>query len=224
MRTVARLLNRLYRSIEIVVNQTGLSGPPAADRVGDVVFRLAGPVDLERLDQLEPYGRGSRQRTYVEKDGDLLFVACRGDEIIGTRRYSRTVPSAARDGHGLMARLLELKPTQLWSADVWLLPEYRQRGVNQPFARFAMRFLASLGYTEQLASVTLPNLPSLRSAARRGAKHLYYVSYTRLLFYERLRISTELPPRLRAAINEPTSASAASSERNPDEVPDRDVS
>jgi hypothetical protein len=106
-----------------------------------------------------------------------------------------------------MARLLELKPTQVWAADVWLLPEYRQRGINHPFAFYAMRSLASLGYTQYLASVTLPNLPSLRSTGRRGAKRLYYVSYTRLLFYERLRVSAELPSRLRAALNESASGS-----------------
>jgi hypothetical protein len=208
MRAVTRFVNRhIYRSLRLVVNQEELAGPSAPDRVGDVVFRLAAPEDLERLDQLEPYGRGARQRTYVERDGDWLFVACRGEQIVGTRRYSRTVPSASRDGHGLMARLLELKPTQVWAADVWLLPEYRQRGINHPFAFYAMRSLASLGYTQYLASVTLPNLPSLRSTGRRGVKRLYYVSYTRLLFYERLRVSAELPSRLRAALNESASGS-----------------
>lgn len=223
MRTVTRLVNRyIYRAFSFVVNRTELTGPPAADRVGDVVYRLATPADLQRLDQLEPYGRGARQRTFVEKEGDWLFVACRGDQIVGTRRYSRTLPSASRDGHGLMQRLLELKPTQVWSADAWLLPEYRQRGINQPFARFTMRFLASLGYTEQLAAVTLPNLPSLRSSARRGAERLCYVSYSRVLFFERLRISTELPQWLRAALEEtPPGAAGPSAAERPDRS-DRD--
>jgi hypothetical protein len=214
----------IYRAVKMVVNQTELTGPPAADRVGDVVFRLAAPADLQRLDQLEPYGRGARQRTYVEKEGDWLFVACCGDQVVGTRRYSRTLPSASRDGHGLMARLLELKPTQVWSADVWLLPEYRQRGINQPFASFTMRFLASLGYTEQLAAVTLPNLPSLRSSARRGAKRLYYISYMRLFFYERLRISTERPRWLRAALEETPEGASARSAEKPEGHSDRDGS
>jgi hypothetical protein len=117
-----------------------------------------------------------------------------------------------------------LKPTQVWSADVWLLPEYRQRGINQPFASFTMRFLASLEYTEQLAAVTLPNLPSLRSSAPRGAKRLSYISCMRLFFYERLRISTELPRWLRAALKETPEGVAARSAEKLEDHSDRDGS
>ena len=51
-----------YRSYQCVIDRSALAGPPAADHAGDVVFRLATPSDLDHLDELERYDRGSRQR------------------------------------------------------------------------------------------------------------------------------------------------------------------
>ena len=41
----------MYRSHRFVVTRAVLSGPPAADHAGDVVFRVATPSDLQRLDE-----------------------------------------------------------------------------------------------------------------------------------------------------------------------------
>jgi hypothetical protein len=61
-----------------------------------------------------------------------------------------------------------------------------------------MRFLASLGYTQNFGTITLTNTPSIRMARHQGSEPLYYVSYVRLLFYERLSVSRKLPKQFEA--------------------------
>jgi hypothetical protein len=196
----ARTLFRryVYGAYHDVVVRTALAGPPVPDRVGDIVFRLATPADLDALGQLDRYGRGRVQRSHVEKDRDWLFVARHGDRIVATRRYSRNVPA-----HGVMSRVVRLQPGQVWSSDAFCLHEYRNQGLNRRFGHYTMRFLAALGYTEQIGSIAATNIASLRSSRRRGSRPLYYVSYVRCLFYTRLRMSTELPAELEARLPRP---------------------
>ena len=180
----------VYRSRRYIVTYSPLAGPPVADHVGDVVFRTATASDLDRLDELERYGRGARHRVYVETDKDWLFVACHQNRVVATRRVSRLV----RDP--LISRVIQLGPTQVWMADVFCLPEYRSRGIARHLQLFGDRVLASAGYTERFASIAADNTASLRMARGSGSQYLYYVSYVRYLFYERLRVSREIPERL----------------------------
>jgi GNAT superfamily N-acetyltransferase len=191
MPAILAIINRyLYRSRQCVVVGSRVAGPPADDRLGDVVFRLATSSDLEHLDELERYGRGSRQRTFVEEDNDWLFVACHGDRIVATARYSRVV----RDE--LISRVVQLGQGQVWGADQFCLPEYRNQGISRLLALFANRYLASRGYTDVASSVLVTNTSSLRMTLHKGNKPLYYVSYSRMLFWERLRVSKSMPRRL----------------------------
>jgi GNAT superfamily N-acetyltransferase len=175
-----------YRSQECVIVGSGLAGPPADDRVGDIVFRLATPADLDNLDELERYGRGSRQRVFVERDHDWLFVACHGDRIVATARYGRVV----RDD--VISRVFQLGPGQVWAPDAFCLPEYRNKGISRMLALFANRILASLGYTDVASSVLVTNIASLRMTLHKN-QPLYYVSYVRILSWERLRASKQIP-------------------------------
>lgn len=192
-RIARAVLDRLFRSYRCIVTHNPLAGPPAVDHVDEVVFRLATPSDFDRLGELEPYGRGSRHRTYVENDGDWLFVACHGERIVATRRYSRTLPGPAKDGHGLTSRVVRLEPDQLWAADTFCLPEYRGHRVAALLGVFARRYLASLGYRQNLSSISVDNTSSLRMQSRSGSERILYVSYLRIFFYERLRVSREIP-------------------------------
>jgi hypothetical protein len=181
--TVETVISRfVYGSQQLVVYRTRLAGPPAADHVGDIVFRRATPADLDHLEEFEPYGLGASQRAYVNYDHDWLFVACHGDRIVATRRYSRRLPAGS-----LMSRWLQLEPRQVWSADAFCLPEYRNRGLNRHFGRFTMRFLASQGYAEEFGVITASNTASLRSVLGRGSE-----------FVEHLRISDDMPTEMRA--------------------------
>jgi hypothetical protein len=192
--TVETVISRfVYGSQQLVVYRTRLAGPPAADHVGDIVFRRATPADLDHLEEFEPYGLGASQRAYVNYDHDWLFVACHGDRIVATRRYSRRLPAGS-----LMSRWLQLEPRQVWSADAFCLPEYRNRGLNRHFGRFTMRFLASHGYAEEFGVITTSNTASLRSVLGRGSEFVYFISYARLLCYEHLRISDDMPTEVRA--------------------------
>ena len=180
-----------------------LAGPPAADHMGDIVFRLATASDFDCLDELESHGRGSRHRFYVREDNDWLFVACHRDRIVATRRYSRALPTASRDGLGLMSRVIELKPGQIWAADTFCLPEYRGQGIAGFLGLFAKRFLASLGYRENLSAIAFSNKSALRMAHHAQSERVCYVAYVRLLGYERLRISKEMPRQLRGIFQMP---------------------
>jgi len=184
----------VYGSQQFVVYRTLLGGPPAADRVGDIVFRLATPTDLDDLEEFEPYGLGASQRAYVLHDKDWLFIAAHGDRIVATRRYGRGIPAGS-----LISRRLRLGSRQVWSADAFCLPEYRNRGLNRHFGRFTMRFLAAEGYAEEFGVITASNIASLRSVRGRGSEFVYFVSYSRLLFYEDFRLSDTVPTDMTAA-------------------------
>jgi hypothetical protein len=192
--TAGTIISRfVYGSRQLVVYRTRLAGPPAADHVGDIVFRLATPADVAHLDEFEPYGLGASQRAYVDYDHDWLFVASHGERIVATRRYSLRVPAGS-----LMSRRLQLGPRQVWSADAFCLPEYRNRGLNRHFGRFTMRCLASHGYAEEFGVITASNTASLRSVLGRGSEFVYFVSYARRLFYEDLRMSDDMPTDVKA--------------------------
>jgi len=194
--TAGTIIGRfVYGSRQLVVYRTRLAGPPAADHVGDIVFRLATAADLDHLEEFEPYALGASQRAYVNYDHDWLFVACDGERIVATRRYSLRVPAGS-----LMSRRLPLGPRQVWSADAFCLPEYRNRGLNRHFGRFTMRCLASHGYAEEFGVITASNTASLRSVLGRGSEFVYFVSYARRLFYEHLRMSDDMPTDVKALV------------------------
>lgn len=193
----AAIARYVYRSQQYVIFGDGLAGPPAIDRLEDIVFRLATPSDLEHLDELEPYNRGSRQRLYVERDGDWLFVACHGDRVVATARYGRVVRDA------VLSRVVHLEPEQVWGADQFCLPGYRNRGISRLLAIFANRFLAPLGYTEVLSSVDAANAASIRMTLHKGCRALCYVSHARFLRRERLHVSKDVPAHLATYSPEP---------------------
>lgn len=189
-----RVRRRLYATRKFVVIRKKLEVFAVPDRVGEVVFRRASAADLERLDGLEAHGRGSAQRAHVRERQDMLFVACHGDRIVATRRCALAI----RDP--LVARVVELRPGQVWVADLFCLPEYRSQGVSTHLILFTDRALAVQGYTDVLAAVDARNISSLRASRSTRFEFPLYVSYVRLLRYERLRVSDRLPRRLQARL------------------------
>ena len=180
----------VYRSHRCVITWTRLDGPPAPDHIGDVVFRLATPSDFDHLGEFERYGRGSSHRTYVERDNDWLFVACHGNRIVATRRLGLVIR------HPVISRVVTLGPGQVWGADTFCLPDYRSRGIARQLQMFAARYLANLGYKERFGTIVVANTPSLRMSRAAGSTFVYYVSYVRLLCWERLHVSRNIPRQL----------------------------
>ena len=186
--TSRRLIDRfVYHSYRCVITYSPAGGPPAVDHVGEVTFRLATPSDLDRLEELERYGRGAIHRQHIEKDHDWLVVACDGDRIVATRRASRVI----RDS--VISRVITLGPDQFWGADIFCLPEYRNRGIGRHLQVFGDRYLASLGYRDRFGSIAVTNTASLRTSRAAGRQALYDVSFLRILFWERLRVSKRVP-------------------------------
>ena len=180
----------VYRSYRCVITHSVAAGPPALDHIGDVTFRVATPSDYDRLHDLERYGRGERSRRYVSDDDDRLVVACHGDRIIGSRRLSRVI----RDN--VVARVMKLGPGKFWGADLFCLPEYRNRGVGRHLNIFGDRYMATLGYTDHFGSITATNVASLRASRAAGSEAVCCVSYVKVLFWERLRVSKDVPEHL----------------------------
>jgi GNAT superfamily N-acetyltransferase len=178
---VERYVYRAYTGVVVAVD---IAGPPAPDRLGDIVFRQATPADLARLDDLDRYGRGTALRAEVAHNGDWLFIACHGDRIVATRRCSRVVPV-----HSLMSRVVRLEEGQIWGADVFCVPEYRNRGIGRHLALFGERVLATLGYRQLLGAIATTNTAAVRMHEGIGRQPVRYVSYFRLFFYERLRVT-----------------------------------
>jgi GNAT superfamily N-acetyltransferase len=179
----------VYRSYRCVITHSFVEGPPAADHVGGIKLRVAVPSDLDHLQEFERYGRGATRR-YVEEDKDWLYVACDGDRIVATRRSSLVI----RDN--LLSRLIKLEPGQFWGADSFCLPEYRNRGIARHLKIFSDRHLASLGYKEFVSSIEVTNTASLSASRAAGRQVLYYVSFLRILGWERVRVSKDMPASL----------------------------
>lgn len=190
--TTARMIvdRYVYRSYRCFIVYSPAAGPPAPDRVGDITFRLAAPSDLDRLHELEPYGRGSTHRRYIEKDQDWLFLACHDDRIVATRRGTRVI----RDP--VIARVIQLRPDQYWGADVFCLPQYRGRGIARYLQAFGDRYLASRGYKHRLGTVAVTNTASLNMNRATGTRPLYYVEYRKIFCWETLRVTKDIPKEL----------------------------
>lgn len=189
-RTIPRIVNRgIYGWQKLVITRIRLDGPPAEHRVGEIELRAATASDLNNLGELERYDRrGSIIRAHVEEDGDWLFVACHGRRIVGTRLVSRTVPPL-----GVVSRVVTLGPGQVWGGEVFCVPDARGQGIARHLSTFGDRHMASLGYTEIFGVVDAGNIPSLRMHRHKGVQFVCYVTYVRLLFFERLRVSPDIP-------------------------------
>jgi hypothetical protein len=188
-RTLRRVVARfVYGSQDFIITCAALNGGAVPDRTGDVTLRLATDLDLQQLDQLDAFGRRASVLRGHVKDGDWLFVACQGDRVVGARIMMRTVPPQS-----LTARVLTLGPAQLWDEDMFCVPDCRGKGVARHLSLFSDRYLAGLGYTETFASIGTDNVPSLRMQLHKGSEFAYHVSYRRLLFYRRLRVSRDVP-------------------------------
>jgi hypothetical protein len=187
----------LHGTAQAVIYRTTLAGQPAPEQVGEITFSLARPVHLDQLAELERkrYGPDTRRRSDVNEANGWLFVACHGDHVVATRRYSRSFLPGE-----IWSRVLSLQPSQVWSADAYCSPEYRNQGLNRHFGRYTMRYLASEGFTEEFGVITAANTASLRSVLGRGSELVYFVSYTRILFYTRLVVSPKLPENIAAAL------------------------
>jgi hypothetical protein len=182
----------IHRSVEYLVLCSRTIDQDAPDRVGDVVFRLATPSDRESLQRFDR-ARRVTQHPSLAPHREWCFLACDGDRIVATRRYTDTLPP-----QGLMSRVLRLTRGQLWAADVFCLPQYRNRGIARGLGLFAQRVLAAEGFTEFFGGITVANTASLRMTLH-DSEFVCHVRYVRCVFRERLRLSRELPASFRAS-------------------------
>ena len=176
-------------SEDFVITRATLNGPPVADRVGDVVFRLATAADLPLFHGHERFGSRLEMLGAHIRGGDWLFIATLGGRFVAARLITRTVP-----GRDVASRVLKLMPHQVWDDDMYCASDYRGQGIARQLSLFSARYMASLGYTEAFARIATSNVPSLRMQRHKGSTFAWHVSSRRLLFFRRVRASRRVPP------------------------------
>jgi RimJ/RimL family protein N-acetyltransferase len=100
----------------------------------------------------------------------------------------------------IVSRVMTLGPGHYWGADVFCVPEFRNRGIARHLQVFADRHMASLGYKDMFAGISATNIASLRASRAAGREAVSYVSYVKVLFWERLRVSKDVPAHLWSAL------------------------
>jgi len=73
------------------------------------------------------------------------------------------------------------------------VPRDRCKRIAEHLSLFGERHLASLGYTDLVGTITADNAASLKMHRRKGVRFSHHVSYSRLLFRERLRVTEDVP-------------------------------
>src|SRR5262245_59440334 len=191
------LRRMVYRHRGVVIIKATLAGPPFDPGADGLVFREATADDLAALGTLAPFHGADQLRAFVKEDGERLHIARDGGRIVGFRRVSRTLSQ-----RWFLARVLHLTPEQVWTKDLFVHPDYRNRNVGRRLALAQDRALAGCGFKEMLSSVDIDNVASLRMSFRKGSRPVCVVSYHRLLFYQRCDVSRSLPPEVRTILNE----------------------
>ncbi len=185
-KTVLQIWDRyIYTSQEWVIFLNLLEGPPVAPPSG-IVFRPYTPADLPLLGAFARYYRASELRARLE-EGCWLDLAFDGDRPVAFRLTSTSSPRQAP-----FAKLIRLKADQTRTVDLFCLPEYRGRGIGRWLGPFAERRIATMGYRENISTVGLNNVSSLRSTIYQGDRAVRVVSYFRVLFNSKQRISYDV--------------------------------
>jgi GNAT superfamily N-acetyltransferase len=153
------------------------SRPAAGAEPRDATVRWGGRDDADLLSALD------RPREELERRldaGDRLCIALRGDEPVGAfwLRADRwrehdvdfAIPRGAR-----------------WGYDAYVAPHARGQGVHPLMASWAVEQLAREGVSRYISGIDYVNAPSLRSAARRGARPLGSIVVLRALGLALLR-------------------------------------
>ena len=187
----------LYGRAHLIVIRSALAGPPFEPGSDGLVFRQATADDLAALETLAPHHRADRLRACVAEAGEWLHVARDGDRIVGFRRVSRGISP-----RGVLATVLRPTPDQVYTQDLFVHPDYRNRSVGRRISLAQDRQLAAVGFKEMLSSVDADNLASLRMSFRKGSRPVCVVSYFRLLFYRRLVVSRTLPHDVQRLLDE----------------------
>lgn len=177
----------VFASRQWVIFRADLAGPPADPGSDGIVFRPYRPEDAHLLAAFEPYRRATELRNRVA-EGFWLDLALDGERPVAFRWARITGPK-----YGPLARLIHLEPGQIWP-NVFCMPEYRGRGIAKRLGLLMNRRLGALGYREEVSAIRLDNAASIRSTLDQGDEPVRIISYFRLLWWARYRISTDLSP------------------------------
>jgi hypothetical protein len=152
-RALVRQLLFSYRQAYLFwspLEETPDAGGPSLDH------RPATRDDLDRLSVFEPYvGRGLMRR-WLESEGTWVFLALDGDRPVAFLSNSTRPPSDP------ILPPLVLSQDQLWTNEVYVVPEYRRRHVSLGLRQHRNRLMRSLGFREVVSKVYADNQVSLK--------------------------------------------------------------
>jgi GNAT superfamily N-acetyltransferase len=175
-----------------VLFYNSLDGPPAPAAHGEITFRPYDPGDAESLAAFEPYIRRSRLLVWIAY-GCFVHLALHGERPVGYRIVSPLGPL------GPLSRVVRLGPDELWSVDLYCVPEYRGRGIGVWLPLSMDRHLAAAGYRGMYSATRLDNHAAIRATLKQGDEFRGVVTYRRLLFRRTLIVSTDITEALAAA-------------------------
>ncbi len=158
----------------------------------DLHCRLGTLDDLESLRVFEPYRRRAEFRDWLQHDA-WLFLALDGNRPVAFQCFAHAVPTSPP-----LSRI-ELTTRQVWTVDVYTLPEYRQRSVAQHLRAYRDGLLRERGYEEYVSSVREDNLPALSYAYGgkvRLARRIERLTYVRFLCFSRTWLQREAARQL----------------------------
>jgi GNAT superfamily N-acetyltransferase len=128
------------------------AGPPDPA----ITLRVAGPGDLETLRAFEPHVVRARFREWLERDDTWVVIAFDGDRPVGFRCSTTRLP---RDP---VLPPLALEPYQVWTPEIYVLPEYRRRHLSMRLRTHLDDILRRRGFSERVSKIDGDNYPQLK--------------------------------------------------------------
>jgi hypothetical protein len=141
--------------------------------------RVATLKDIDCLTAFEPYRHPEEFREWLQ-EGAWVFLALDGERPVAFHAVSPRAPRSRAFSS------FELSAKQVWTVDIYTLPEYRRRHVATRLRGFRNLSLREWGFEEIVSHAREDNIPSLvYSSAGSDVRLVQRLTYLRLLWLRR---------------------------------------
>lgn len=148
-----------------------------AERQSDpsIIIKEASIDDLNNLKGINP--NTPRFREFIKKN-EILIIALNNEEIIGHVCFVRDVPKRFKG-------FINLRHDELWFSEVYILPEYRNKGIYSMLFSFAAFQAKKQGITKIFGDILSNNQKSIEINTKKfGFNRLAHYQHIKILFYE----------------------------------------
>jgi len=125
-----------------------------------------------------------RFRKFLENH-EIVIVAIINEKIVGHGIFVKDIPKKFKG-------FINLRPGELWVADAYSLPEYRNKGIYSRIFSYTVFQARKRGNTKLFCDILANNLHSIEIHTKKfGGKRLFSYFYIKILFYEHTWIQKE---------------------------------